>query len=363
MRRLTLVVPGLVWPAPQTLHPARDLPLAALSRLLGRGRRRIGPPISYENLLARLFGMENIAPSLAALRRLGEDGGEERGDKGENAEAHWLCADPVHLCLTREYLLLSDFADGEIDADEARALSAALNDDYAALGHFQAATPTRWYLRLDRPPAARFSPLHDVAGRPIQHFLPAGDEAGARRWRHVLSDIQITLHHHPVNQARAASGRRPVNSLWFWGGGGGPAASARTARAPCPAVQARDPLARGLARAAGVAPEMPDVDAALRTGTLTVLDALAPPARHLDLAVWRETLAAMENDWFAPLMRAFDAGGLRALVLRVPGERADFTLTLDGGARWRFWRRPVTLDDIHARLASLPPPSTIVESG
>ncbi|MDR2032855.1 MAG: hypothetical protein LBP86_11570 [Azoarcus sp.] len=349
MSRLTLVVPGLIWPAPQTPRPARDIPLAALSRLLGRGRWKSGPPVSCESLLARLFGVENVEPSMAVLRRLGEDGDREGGNAA-CAEAYWLCADPVHLSLAREYLLLSDFADDEIDAAEARALCAALNDDPAAPGHFQAVASTRWYVRLARPPEARFSSLHEAAGRPLQHFLPVGEEGEARRWRRLLNDIQVTLHHHPLNQARAARGRRTVNSLWFWGGG--LAASAPAAHAPCPVVQARDPLARGLARAAGIAPDMPEAEAALRAETLAVLDTLALPARRLDLAAWREALAAMEHDWFAPLARAVDAGHLRALTVRVPGERADFTFTLDGGLRWCFWRRPVILDDLHARLAA-----------
>src|SRR3546814_15930088 len=40
-----------------------------------------------------------------------------------------------------------------------------------------------------------------------------------RRWRSLLNEAQIILHNHPWNARRAAAGKPPVNSLWFWGGG------------------------------------------------------------------------------------------------------------------------------------------------
>ncbi|MDR0634539.1 MAG: hypothetical protein LBF91_06125 [Azoarcus sp.] len=345
MSRLLLVVPELLWPAPQTHCPTQDMPLAALARLLGSGRRRREAPEAAERLLARLFGMEKEGePPLAALRRLGEGDGE--GDPA----AHWLCADPVHLSMTQKYLLLGDFAEGEVDAATAGALIDALNADFAGLGRFYAATPTRWYLRLERPPAVRFAPLAEVAGRPIQDFLPAGDDGEARRWLHVLNEIQVALHNQPLNEAREAAGQRPINGLWFWGGSAR-AAPMTALRSPRPVVQALDPLARGLARAAGIEPGVPDVETALRGPTLVVLDALAVPARRLDLAAWRKALAALESDWFAPIAGALALGRLRRFDLFAPGERAAFSLTSRPGSRWCFWRRPLALDALAAAFS------------
>ncbi|MDR1063580.1 MAG: hypothetical protein LBL48_06570 [Azoarcus sp.] len=357
MNRLLLVIPGLLWPSPQTHRPARDVPLAALSRLLGYGRRRIEAFSRPECLLARLFGVDDEMPPLAALRRLGENDNSNippAPASRADAETHWLCADPVNLFLTREHLLLGDFTDDEIDAAEAAALNTALNHDFSGLGQFSAVTPTRWYLRLDHPPTARFSPLHDVAGRPIQDFLPEGDEASARHWRHILNEIQIALHNHPVNRARETAGRRTINSLWFWGASARPALDAAP-RAPRPAIQTLDPMARGLARAAGIEPGPPDVDTALRASTLLTLDTLAAPARHLDLAAWQAALATLENDWFALIAKALDASILHRLELLAPGDRHSLSFTVDRRARWRFWRKPLPLDEVHATNASLSP--------
>jgi len=171
-----------------------------------------------------------------------------------------------------------------------------------------------------------------------------GEGDDAKHWRHMLNEMQVVLHNHPVNKAREAAGRRPINSLWFWGGDGQPTISVPGAASL--AVQASDPLARGLALAAGIEPDTLDADRALRADTLVVLDTLASPARHLDFTRWQDALAALEQDWFAPISGAFNSGALHYFSLHVPGERAGFSLTLGGGARWRFWRKPMPLSAV-----------------
>lgn len=350
--RLTLVVPGLIWPDPQTPHPAEDVPHPALARLLGRGRRRTGAAMPYERQLARLLGMNdgNVLPSLAVLRGTGEEHAANGFEQAVNdTETRWLCADPVHLGFMGGQVLLDEFAEGEIDAHEAAALIDTLNVDFADLGHFSSSTPTRWYLRRNGCDNARFAPLHDAVCRPIQHFLPDGDEADARHWRQRMNEIQVTLHNHPINAAREAAGRRSVNSLWFWGEAREPiGVDGAIAIAPYTprVVQAREPIACGLARRAGLEADTPDVEAALRTEgpTLAVLDTLASPVRHFDSLAWQSALGALENEWFAPIARALDEGKIECFELHAPCEQIVFSLTAGSAARWYFWRKPLRLD-------------------
>lgn len=171
-----------------------------------------------------------------------------------------------------------------------------------------------------------------------------GGENSGKHWRHVLNEIQVALHNHPVNAAREVDGKRFINSLWFWGNDA--LAASGASATSCFAVQANEPFTRGLARSAGIEPDALDVDSALRADTLVVLDALAHSLRHLDSARWQDALAALERDWFVPITRAFDQGNLRQFALHVPGEHAGFSLMLDRGARWCFWRKPLSLRDI-----------------
>ncbi|MDT3671694.1 MAG: hypothetical protein ROZ37_15335 [Aromatoleum sp.] len=352
--QIHLVIPGLLWPGASLTNPAEGLELPALARLLGLGQRRVRDFEPLERQLARILGLapgadEEAPLPLAALRRLGESSGAvEEG----SVDGGWLCADPVNLSFAREHLLLHDFPADELSGAEVDALIETLNDVFQDLGRFEACTSTRWYLRLAKPTSVKLFPLHDVIGRPIRHYLPEGDDA--RLWRRTMNEAQVLLHNHPINQAREAAGRRPLNSLWFWGAG---ALNRRAIAAP-PVVQSLEPLARGLARAGAVEPMPPDVASALQQDTIVVLDTLLPAARQLDLDAWRANLASIEHDWFAPLATALRAGRLQSLTLTAPGDRNTLELQAHSGDRWKFWRKPHAFEALLASLATAVAPAS-----
>lgn len=345
--QIHLVIPGLVWPGASAIGPASGLQLASLDWLLGLGKRHVAPFEPLDHQLARLFGYV-ATPSaddplpLAALRRLGEASLPE-----PQADAPWLCADPVNLSFAREHLLLNGFPEGELVAEDALALAASLNEIFADLGRFEVAAPTRWYLRLNTVTRASFFPLHDVAGRPVRDFLPEGEDA--RLWQRTMNEVQVLMHNHPVNQAREAAGLKPANSLWFWGAG---TLRPEFASAP-PSVQAADPLVRGLAHAAGSNVSAPDFASVLTGETLVYLDDLLAPALRLDIDTWRNHLAGLERAWFAPLAEALRRKRVKSLRLTAPGDRGTLELNVRAADAWKFWRKPLPFD---ALLKSLAPP-------
>lgn len=342
--QIQLLIPGLLWPAATLGSPTAGLRLDGLAALIGRGQWQLEAPRPYPHELLRLLGAETPSPEqelpLAHWRRLGEN---ELADPG-NADAHWLCADPVHLAFSREHLLLQGFDENEISLDEAHSLAATLNQTFADLGEFVVATPNRWYLRLHQAADASFHALDEVIGRPIRHFLPGGEQA--RLWQRTLNELQIVLHNHALNPEREAAGQRSINSLWLWGAG-------TNLKSPIPApadgklLQASDPLARGLLRSAATSVSTPDYTQAANSATsLVMLDSVLAPARNLDLQRWTQALQQLEQQWFAPLAAALKAGTLQRLELIAPGDRATLVLSLQRSARWKFWRQPRAFDNI-----------------
>ncbi len=80
-------------------------------------------------------------------------------------------------------------------------------------------TDTFRHIAVARGNAAEFSlkPPHDIAGQPIQGYLPAGPGGG---WlRRLQETAHRALSSHPVNLKRATAGLLPANSVWFWGAG------------------------------------------------------------------------------------------------------------------------------------------------
>lgn len=95
------------------------------------------------------------------------------------------------------------------------------------------------------------TPPHDILGKPVAGYLPAGP--GADVLRHHMERSVGLLEAHPVNQARRSAGKRPATMLWFWGQGTAtalpPFREAYGLRAGC--ISAVD-IVRGIARLAGL---------------------------------------------------------------------------------------------------------------
>jgi len=154
------------------------------------------------------------------------------------------------------------------------------------------------------------------------------------RFHALMNEAQMLLHEHPVNAEREARGEPALNSIWFWGGGVMAAAKARHFSA----VLGDDPLAQGLALAAGIpARSLPkDADSVLASLgdeglALVVLD--APREAQL-----RERRAGLERDWFLPLLAALKSGRIGMLTLHLAGENRLLQVeTVRSDLRY-FWR-------------------------
>jgi len=318
-----LMVPGLFAASPGARLPALEL-------LLARGRCALGPAQRPEDWLREAFELDGASLAAGALSVLGA--GLEPGG------AVWARADPVHLELMRDRLVLVPGTALDITHEEASALLGALQQHFSL--EFQAMTPAAWAVRLD----GEFdldapSPL-ELAGRDV----PVG---GGVRLHRMLNEAQMVLHAHPVNAAREARGAPALNSVWLWGLGRVPPG----AGGPWRSVSSDDPIALGLARLAGKKSH------ALAGGAevwlarmpedgrhLIVLDALRLPLALGENAQYEERIARLERDWFAPLLAALRAGRIGMVTVHVPdGVECSAHETIRGDLR-RFWRRPKALE-------------------
>lgn len=341
---LHLVIPGLLWSRDSLRETCRDLSLPALSTVLGRGERSLAPARTLLDFLAASFGLSGEELPWAALRLAGED--RPPGD------AIWLCADPSHLRFARDTLVLVDATELDISGDEAGELVASLNRHFSDVGAFHMQTPQRWYLRVAAPPQIRTRPLEAVIGRSFDAFLPEGPDA--TRWRALLNEVQMLLHGHPVNAAREAAGKPPINSAWLWGAGRMPTGIGSIFSS----LLAEDPIALGLAHAAGIdSARLPAhgseaIRRAAHGAVLAVIDTLRAAALHRDASAWRSGLVELERQWFAPLLEAIYGGQLRELRVTAPGDEATLEVTLAAQDRWKFWRRPVSLGELDRAAAA-----------
>ncbi|MDP2693505.1 MAG: hypothetical protein Q8O58_01355 [Gallionella sp.] len=335
-----MVVCDLFLPADIAAGVCADLRLPALEKMLARGAsagatpstgsgRTGGVGASLENHLCELFGLPcqpdaPVAPISAAFDGIGE--------------GCWLRADPVHLRLQRDQLVL--LPEVGVNAGEAAQLCAALNEHFAGQGmEFFAPHPQRWYMRLDQVPGIETVPLSQAAGRNVRGLLPKGKEA--TRWHRVFNEIQMLLFAHPVNEAREARGELPVNSLWLWGGG---------VNAPlqktCASVGSDEALAGMFASAAGIPfSSWPEQWRDEENGgrQLLVWTGLRSALRRGDLDAWRAALQEFETGYAQPLWRALRAGKISQLQVDILGGEHARHLLLTRADAWAFWRRAKSL--------------------
>jgi hypothetical protein len=324
-----LAVPGLFGGAAETRAPALEL-------LLARGRPASGESRALEAWLQQAFGLEGKPLPAGALTLLAAN--------GDPADACWLRADPVHLRLARDRLIVVPDAAFTLAGEEANALVEALNRHFAGVLALRAVDPRRWCARLDEDLALEAPCALECAGRDVDLTARIGGEPG-KRWRRLLNEAQMLLHAHPVNQAREARGEPPVNSLWLWGAGRAP----RQAQGRWQSVSATDLVPLGLAKAAGAQARTlpPSADEWLAHSPedgrhLVVLDVLRAPLALGQAAEYRECIDMLEKRWFAPLLAALRAGRAGMLTVQVPDAAASFE-TIRGDLR-RFWRRPRALE-------------------
>ncbi|MDP1646567.1 MAG: hypothetical protein Q8K35_03910 [Thiobacillus sp.] len=327
---MLLLIPYL-FPSARLLEAAaQDLRLPALQTLLARGTRQPCPAEGVEAALCEALGIARQQDWPLAPITLAADGGMA-------GDAYWLRADPVHLQVMRDRIVLADSGAFELTQLEADALAAAIGQHFGADLSPNPLHPKRWYLRLPHAPRLTTTPLSVAVGRDIDPLLPQGGDA--MRFRAQLNELQMLLHDHPVNQAREARGDLPVNSLWLWGGGCLPAARA----IPVP-IYAGNAEAQALAAlcSADVHALPSHLDAQLlETNGVMLLDALTRAGQVGDAYGWREALRELEQDWFVPLLgtlRKIGPHGLR-LIDPVNGK----ILHLHTSDAWKFWRRPQPL--------------------
>jgi hypothetical protein len=292
-----LVVPGLLRGETTQRFPALEL-------LLARGRRTKSPSLPLEKWLQQAFELDALAAGALTLLGCGRDPGQ----------GYWARADPVHLRLMRDHVIVVPPEALEISREEVDALCDALNRHFPEL-HLSACDPRRWCAQVADGAFAGGGSALESAGTPA---TPERGTAG------LLNEIQMVLHAHPVNEAREA----PINSLWFWGGGRAP----RSATAPWQSVSANDPVALGAARLAG-ARHRP-----LPHSAEQWLDRLPEDGRHL--AVLNDMdVAGLEQGWFAPLLAALRSGRIGMLTIHIPDAAEAVSCETIRGDLRRFWRR------------------------
>ena len=322
--------------------PATDLQIpvsSALCRLLARGNVDTVMSQSFNQRLFDQFGIskerDRDLPVAALTALIDLDNVKSRS---------WLRADPVYLHADLSSLLLFDYRNFSLEAEEVTGYFSLLSPllEKAGLHLHCGRAPHRWYLTMHDQPEMTTTPPDVVSGQDIRPYLPEGKDRNF--WLRLGNEIQMLLHDCEINQQRLNQGQTPVNSVWFWGCGALPEAGS-------PAIDkviCNDILTRGLALHSGIPVE--SVTELLNGQTELWRDQLITESPHDILIVLspdelicfnigstqgNDFISILDQQLFKPLTLALGKGRFETLSLVFD----DLSCVIQRRHLWRFWRR------------------------
>ena len=226
-------------------------------------------------------------------------------------DAAWVClATPVQYIAENTTVRMAGNGILALLPTHAAALAADFNRVWEDAGiTLMAGRSGQLYCLFDRHLDVLTRDPQEVLGRPIEEYLPTGE--GAAPLRRLISETEMWLFQHGVNDARSKSGESAVNGFWFWGGG-----------APLAAL----PELQGWAGGSDVFFNAFGPREAAGTGSGVVAVAEAPGS-----VAWQD----IESRWLRPAIARLRGGDLARLEISVN----DWRFILNSRTLRRFWRR------------------------
>ncbi|GKS68216.1 hypothetical protein W03_02200 [Nitrosomonas sp. PY1] len=335
---LQILIPNLFWPDSSQPEIYGDLSLSGLEKILSKSEKSIYPSETLEAWLCKSFHVDKqkcdwpIAPIMVQ--------NDSMNSILPNSD-FWMRADPVHLRIEQNHIMLADSQIFKISKEESQqfvqTINRCLNNERVLILPLQS---DRWYLRCSEAPELETFLLSDVTCRNINDHLPIGNQSVV--WHKIFNEIQMILHDHPMNQARESRGELAINSVWFWGGGVMPEARIESIFSH---AWGNHEFLRALAFYSNAAwKEVPmngeDFLQNITAGDhLIILDALYGKAQYRDAYGWRESLKKMEIDWFTPLYSALEAKKINQLILTTLDSTVTRSFFITTSDLWKFWRK------------------------
>lgn len=322
-------VPGALVPAEVARHAVKALP-DDIVRVLNRASAARAVPWSESSAphldwLWQRFGGNGepvIAPYLWSML----------SNEPLPAGAMLWCCDPVHFALALDHMLVHALDATVTDEDLAQLMQVAAQVATSA-GASIVEQDGIWFLRTDAAWQLATTALDGALGRSLTDCWPEG--ADARRWRKLLTEIQVRWHHHPINEQRLEQGLPEVNGLWLHGGG----SSRSLAGAPFASIVCNDSRLNAWAHAAGIPRERRLANLATPRAdgdAITLITDLLPAFNADDWGGWMQRWTALAASLPEQIARAHAAGF--DLTLQLFGATQARTITLATNDRWRLWR-------------------------
>jgi hypothetical protein len=307
----------------EILHQLQDVALRAwLARAAGRGtlrRTRADVPEAQDHLdfewhLLGALGLQAHTKELASAPVC---------LAAESVDGFWMHAEPVHFAAGMTRIDAVTLKGATVLNEEDRLELGLAIGEYVRDSGLQW-NERRWLIGFSRELAVQTRQPNLISE--LENAMPTG--ADAKELRRLMTELQMLLHEHPVNNRRARLGLPAANAVWLWGGG--LAKSVAPNYATPMRIFGADSFTSGLAVASGT-------KATPLQNSEQVLNEMADTDSVAVLELKAQNLL---TDWLQPLQAALSKGRLRSLVIALD----QWTIELTSWSSWRVWRSALTIE-------------------
>lgn len=325
-----------------------DIKPENLTKILKYSTKNNNPTLSNLTWLSHFIEQTENIPFPYAFSRLAY---ENPAFFDPKIQQTWLCADPVHIQINHDQLILVDKTYLDLTYEESLSIQTALNTFLKPDGiQFFMTDPAHWYLTIENKTylaGLETTPLQHVVGRHIESFLPTG--AHAQYWRKLFNEIQMFLFNLPLNEQREANGKLPINSLWFWG------QSESTSLHISPyhknsTIYSDNIFLHGIKNLTHQLDVQPLAETLNETilnsqneNIYITLEALVPFLHYQDLEAYRQTLLAFDTAFFAPTVTLLQNRKIQQVEVIFLDKTRSLHYCLLPSYLYKFWRRSKTL--------------------
>jgi hypothetical protein len=331
-----LIAPGLGTALRQTGESQSSTD--ALSLVAGRGairlawdRRALNAPLrTWQRGLLEVLHLESRDYASAPVSASGDlPIHSASGEVVTDPSGYWLHAELVHLAAGLDRLTFLPLTGVAAVTSAERDALAPLISEHLQNSSLQllGGVSRSWLLHSQRPLDLQTATPEAATANELDVVMPSGPDA--REVRRVMTECQMLLHEHEVNQRRQRRGLPAIYALWPWGGGQLVPPPSGSARAALPTMFSDDAFVRGIYRLHAQEINPGPAQAA------AVIEAAARK-RPVIAVIPVDSSAALNDAWVQPLVSALRAGQFQRLDLLLDEWHIHATRSM----MRRFWRKP-----------------------
>ncbi len=328
---LTIALPGFFWQDPGDIDYLYPQIKADNFKILVKAAKLRVNNYSYANLFYTVntqLAQGSLAKQLSNLLQVTHE------------YKYFLIAEPTHLRLDRDRLLISESELLQLSNDEEIALINLINQHFAQEIKLYYVNANLWLIGHNINIEEHLpEPILNIIGENIDEYITTNIHLNK-----LINEIQMLLFSSTINMERQQEGSLTVNSLWL----------SDIDIQPHLITSYTNIFANNfkhLTNHAKISPMPTQIETAFIDKSLIIVDSLYFPCCYRDSFGWFDKLDYLDKTVGVYLKQFLSNGKIRTVEILIPSQNKTLCLIINSRDKYKFWQNKQLIDlvkDSHA---------------